>query len=138
RLAALNVRPSKGASSEAPDSGLPMAPGSPMAPSSPVAPPVSTVAPVSPVAPVAPVYPKPPTTLAKPIIPVAPISPTPPTTAVKPSVAVPPDLARLIQTELKRVGCDPGPIDGAWGDKAEEALQRFTRFAKVALRTDRP
>jgi uncharacterized caspase-like protein len=51
---------------------------------------------------------------------------------------VPPDLARLIQTELKRVGCDPGTIDGRWGDKGEAALQKFTRYAKVALRTDVP
>ncbi|HEU0058536.1 MAG TPA: caspase family protein [Hyphomicrobiaceae bacterium] len=42
-------------------------------------------------------------------------------------------LARALQTELKRVGCDPGRIDGNWGQKAEEALGEFARQAKVTL-----
>jgi hypothetical protein len=55
-----------------------------------------------------------------------------------PSAPVLPDLARLLQTELKRVGCDPGAIDGRWGDKGEAALQRFARYAKLSLSTDVP
>ena len=31
-------------------------------------------------------------------------------------------LARALQTELKRVGCDPGNVDGVWGDKAKRVL----------------
>jgi len=42
-------------------------------------------------------------------------------------------LARALQTELKRVGCDPGPVDGNWGRKAEEALGEFARQTKVTL-----
>ena len=42
-------------------------------------------------------------------------------------------MARLVQTELKRVGCDPGSTDGAWGPKAEEALAKFGRLANVSL-----
>jgi Caspase domain len=42
-------------------------------------------------------------------------------------------LARALQTELKRVGCDPGPIDGNWGRKAEDALGEFARQTKVTL-----
>jgi peptidoglycan hydrolase-like protein with peptidoglycan-binding domain len=47
-------------------------------------------------------------------------------------------LVRLLQTELQRVGCDPGGIDGMWGDKAEDALERFARHAKLELQTDQP
>jgi hypothetical protein len=50
----------------------------------------------------------------------------------------PPELARLLQTELRRVGCDPGYIDGVWGDMGEDALERFARYAKLDLRTDQP
>jgi hypothetical protein len=58
----------------------------------------------------------------------------PPVSSVSPDLT--PDLARLLQTELKRVGCDPGAIDGTWGDKGEAALERFARYAKLALKTD--
>jgi hypothetical protein len=47
-------------------------------------------------------------------------------------------LARALQTELKRVGCDPGNIDGVWGEKAKGALAEFARIAKVALQSDAP
>jgi hypothetical protein len=36
-----------------------------------------------------------------------------------------------MQTELKRVGCDPGDIDGVWGGRSREALAAFGHFAKV-------
>jgi len=45
-------------------------------------------------------------------------------------------LARALQTELKRVGCDPGTIDGNWGRKAEEALAEFARQSKTTLSTE--
>jgi peptidoglycan hydrolase-like protein with peptidoglycan-binding domain len=47
-------------------------------------------------------------------------------------------IARELQIELKRVGCDAGEVDGAWGDKAKTALSEFARFAKVALPSDEP
>ena len=34
-------------------------------------------------------------------------------------------LARLLQMELKRVGCDPGDVDGKWGSKSKKALNEF-------------
>jgi hypothetical protein len=50
----------------------------------------------------------------------------------------PATLARALQTELKRVGCDPGPVDGQWGAKGEEALNEFVRVTKIAVPTDAP
>jgi uncharacterized caspase-like protein len=47
-------------------------------------------------------------------------------------------LTRALQTELKRVGCDPGPIDGKWSGKTKEALGDFARSAKVTLPTAEP
>jgi hypothetical protein len=64
--------------------------------------------------------------------------PTPP---AKPALRPSPDpevLARALQTELKRVGCDPGPVDGIWGDRAREALDKFARSAKLALPMQEP
>ncbi|MGC2408466.1 MAG: peptidoglycan-binding domain-containing protein [Methyloceanibacter sp.] len=43
----------------------------------------------------------------------------------------PGNLALAIQTELKRVGCDPGDVDGVWGGRSREALAAFGHFAKV-------
>ena len=43
------------------------------------------------------------------------------------------DLARDLQAELKRVGCDPGNVDGVWSDKAKRALAEFARLSKVTL-----
>jgi hypothetical protein len=47
-------------------------------------------------------------------------------------------LARALQTELKRVGCDPGAVDGKWGEKAKGALAEFARIAKLTLQSDAP
>ena len=44
-----------------------------------------------------------------------------------------PDLARALQTELRRVGCDPGGIDGTWGGNAKGALEQFARLANLSL-----
>jgi hypothetical protein len=55
-----------------------------------------------------------------------------------PAPAPPPALARLLQTELQRVGCNPGAIDGVWGDQGEAALERFARHAKLDIHTDEP
>jgi len=43
----------------------------------------------------------------------------------------PHEIALAVQTELKRVGCDPGDIDGVWGSQSREALAAFGHFAKV-------
>ncbi len=63
-----------------------------------------------------------------------------PAPEVKPQPAPPEPqvLARALQTELKRVGCDPGTVDGRWGGKAREALGEFARYAKVTMPTEEP
>lgn len=43
----------------------------------------------------------------------------------------PGEIVVAVQTELKRVGCDPGEIDGVWGGRSREALAAFGHFAKV-------
>jgi hypothetical protein len=42
-------------------------------------------------------------------------------------------LTRNLQSELKRVGCDPGAVDGNWSAKSREALDQFNRRAKTKL-----
>ena len=48
------------------------------------------------------------------------------------------ELVRALQTELKRLGCDPGAIDGNWGSKAKDALSAFARHAKLELKSEAP
>ncbi|MHB2168930.1 caspase family protein [Alsobacter sp. R-9] len=43
------------------------------------------------------------------------------------------ELARAIQLELKRVGCDPGRIDGSWSPATQTALASFNRHAKASV-----
>ncbi len=47
----------------------------------------------------------------------------------------PRELARMLQVELLRVGCNPGTPDGEWGAKSRRALERFNREADTNLRT---
>lgn len=47
-------------------------------------------------------------------------------------------LARAVQTELKRVGCDPGPIDGEWNTSSKEALREFSRVSNIDPGSDQP
>jgi tetratricopeptide (TPR) repeat protein len=61
---------------------------------------------------------------------------SPPGPPAGPNPAIPSDpatLARDLQSELKRVGCDPGPIDAQWGQQTQRALQRFAERTKLAL-----
>jgi hypothetical protein len=49
-----------------------------------------------------------------------------------------PDRTQLVhdlKKELARVGCEPGPADDAWGEKARYALSEFAKHAQVALVT---
>ena len=50
-----------------------------------------------------------------------------------PVIAVPPiapgDVERLLQAHLKRVGCDPGSIDGSWDNGSKQALAKFNKYA---------
>lgn len=42
-------------------------------------------------------------------------------------------LARLLQIELQRAGCNPGKADGQWGPRSRRALERFNRHAGTRL-----
>jgi len=55
-----------------------------------------------------------------------PAPPPPPPPGLRPE-----EVIVAVQTELKRVGCDPGAIDGDWGGRSREALAAFGHFAKV-------
>ncbi len=47
----------------------------------------------------------------------------------------PADLARSVQTELKRVGCYSGAVDGDWGAGSRSALDQFNKYAPAKLDT---
>ncbi|WBL77398.1 caspase family protein [Bradyrhizobium xenonodulans] len=55
-----------------------------------------------------------------------PPSPEPPPAAPKMD---PSDIARLLQAHLKRVGCNPGNVDGKWDDGSRNALELFNKSA---------
>ncbi len=48
------------------------------------------------------------------------------------------DLIRDIQTELKRVGCYEGEIDGSWGPGSKRAMTTFTDRINATLPIDEP
>src|SRR6185312_4129532 len=62
---------------------------------------------------------------------IAPIAPAPPAALPPAAPPVPePDakeIARNLQTELKRVGCYNGAIDGLWGPLAQNAVEHFNQ-----------
>jgi hypothetical protein len=43
----------------------------------------------------------------------------------------PADVARLLQFHLKRVGCDPGALDGKWTDQSARAMEEFNKREKA-------
>lgn len=47
-------------------------------------------------------------------------------------------LARMLQRELRRVGCYGGDITGAWGPQSRQAMSRFTDRIRVKLPVDAP
>lgn len=48
------------------------------------------------------------------------------------------DLARMLQLELGRLGCDPGPPDGIWGPASQRAVASYNRYAKAEYSTAAP
>ncbi|MGJ4994917.1 caspase family protein [Bradyrhizobium sp. HKCCYLS3077] len=52
-----------------------------------------------------------------------------PTPADKPAATPPPDLPRLLATELRRVGCSSADGGGNWDGNARRALERFNKQA---------
>lgn len=47
-------------------------------------------------------------------------------------------LARSIQGELDRLGCEPGKADGLWGARSRDALSRFGRHGGIEIATLEP
>jgi hypothetical protein len=47
-------------------------------------------------------------------------------------------LTRKLKSELARVGCNPGAVDGTWGKQAKEALAKFSQLTKYSLSVDEP
>jgi hypothetical protein len=47
-------------------------------------------------------------------------------------------LALSIQTELKRVGCYTGRLDGSWGDRSRRAMETFIERVNASLPTREP
>jgi uncharacterized caspase-like protein len=53
--------------------------------------------------------------------------------AVKADKPIAEDIARLLQTELRRVGCNTGVIEGSWTAAAQKSLGLFNKHAGTAL-----
>jgi len=51
------------------------------------------------------------------------------------SAAVASDVPRLLQTELRRVGCNTGAVDGNWNEAAQNSLALFNKHAGTTLDT---
>jgi hypothetical protein len=62
--------------------------------------------------------------------------PAPAQDAVAAPPAPDPAIARELQTELRRVGCDPGAINGVWSATSRQALEQFNRRAGMNFSTE--
>ncbi|SEG69545.1 hypothetical protein SAMN04488144_1451, partial [Methylobacterium sp. 190mf] len=62
--------------------------------------------------------------------------PEPPPPA--PSIVPQADVGRVLQTELKRVGCDPDTVDGTWGPASVRAMKTYNRISHTALEISKP
>jgi Caspase domain len=67
--------------------------------------------------------------VAKPIGQLAAVAPS----GSLPDARPPVDIPRLLLTELRRVGCFTGSIDGNWNDAAQQSLARFNKYAGTTL-----
>ncbi len=47
-------------------------------------------------------------------------------------------LTQALQTELARLGCEPGPVDGLWGRRSAGALERFAENSTLAVDATSP
>jgi uncharacterized caspase-like protein len=59
--------------------------------------------------------------------------PSTPAVEAPKAAAPPPETARNLQTELRRVGCYPGDINGEWNTESRRALELFNRHARMRL-----
>nr|WP_246693787.1 caspase family protein [Methylobacterium sp. WL18] len=65
--------------------------------------------------------------------------PTPTPTPPRPPTVLPQvDVGRVLQAELKRVGCDPEAVDGTWGAASVRAMTTYNRIAHASLDTVKP
>ena len=51
------------------------------------------------------------------------------------ATANPVDVARALQSELKRVGCFAGAVDGDWNTASRRSLDLFNKYAPAKLDT---
>ncbi len=61
----------------------------------------------------------------------APVPAPGPVPSPPPAQLDPKELARVLQVELARVGCDPGTPDGAWGPVSQQAMLLYNRNASA-------
>jgi uncharacterized caspase-like protein len=52
---------------------------------------------------------------------------------VRSNAPVTSDIPRLLQSELRRVGCNTGSVDSSWGSDAQKSLARFNKNAGTRL-----
>jgi chemotaxis protein histidine kinase CheA len=70
----------------------------------------------------------------KPIGPVAVLAPDRSSDAgIKPDQPVATDIPRLLQGELRRVGCNTGSVDGNWDAGSQKSLALFNKYAGMKL-----
>jgi uncharacterized caspase-like protein len=77
------------------------------------------------------------TTNDKAVGPVASLTPAEQSVAPKPAPATPSseEIVRLLQTELRRVGCNTGAVDGNWNAAAKRSLDLFNKSAGTTFDT---
>lgn len=61
----------------------------------------------------------------KPVVAALPPAPTAEPAKPEPAKSAPPEIARLLQTELRRVGCKTGEVEDEWDASARKALSLF-------------
>ena len=103
--------------------------------------PAPTLTPAPPPAPAIPPFVPPETVTETPAAPAPVVAalPEPATAPIEaPAAEADTDLARNIQQELVRLGCQSGDPDGNWGKATRAAIGRFNRHAKASLDPGKP
>jgi len=102
--------------------------------------PAPSLTPAAPPAPAIPPFVPPETATETPAAPSAPVVAALPEPAAAPVAAgeADTDLARNIQQELVRLGCQSGDPDGNWGKATRAAIGRFNRHARASLDPVKP
>jgi uncharacterized caspase-like protein len=75
------------------------------------------------------------TTNDKAVGPVASLTPAEQSVAPKPATPSSEEIVRLLQTELRRVGCNTGAVDGNWNAAAKRSLDLFNKSAGTTFDT---